>query len=58
MAVSHKTASVPYPKFALRCSMLGSELRIRKNTSKSKIPVWFRFRSSLEGLAGENEANF
>ncbi len=43
--------SVRNPKFASSCSALRGELRIREDTSKFMILVWFRFRSSLERLA-------
>jgi hypothetical protein len=48
-------SSVPNPKFALPRSASRSELWIREDTSKFMTLVWFRFRSSLEGLAGKIE---
>jgi hypothetical protein len=34
------------------------ELRIRRDTGKSLIPVWFRFRSSLDGPAAPLKRTF
>ena len=50
--------SVPNPKFASFCGAHFSELRIRKDTSKIIVLVWFWIRSSLDGLAANTEENF
>ena len=54
-AIMERTSEPPRPvsnpKFVAACGTLISELRIRKDTGKSMIAVWCRFRSSLAALA-------
>jgi hypothetical protein len=48
---------VPNPKFD-GLAALFFELRIRKDTVKSMILVWFRFKSSLAGRAARVKRTF
>src|SRR5712664_3595287 len=47
----------PDPRFATACGALFSELRIRRDRQIMML-VWFRFRSSLDRPASDDEENF